>query len=158
MTLSAVRRQARRWFAPAVLFVAVLAACARPHPVERERAAFDYDHPPLGSREQGSLRAFLDSVADASVRQDAAALDSLVTDPATTRWALRYRAMFAAFDSARYSRGYWLRRGGDTAWAHFAVPHNSCGRAVGVLRDTPVFVVVRNLRSWRLVEAWNPSC
>ena len=137
---------------------AMLAACASRPEVERERSMFTYSHPPLGRPERVSARLLLDSVATAVRAGDGERLDSLVPNPSARRWTAANRALFAAFDSAQLDRGYWLRRGGDTAWVHYTVRHNSCTWNVGAERDTPVFVLVRRARSWRLVQAWNPSC
>jgi hypothetical protein len=68
--------------------------------------------------------------------------------------------MFSAFDSATFSRGYWLRRRADTAWVHYTVPYNSCtNRWTPASRyDQPVFVVARDYRGWRVVDAWLQAC
>ena len=143
---------------PTLLAGAALGACASRSAVERERSMFAYAHPPLGRTERASARLLMDSVASAVRGGDGERLDSLVPNASARSWTAANRALFAAFDSAQLERGYWLRRGGDTAWVHFTVSHNSCSWNVRAERDAPVFVLVRRSRSWRLVQAWNPSC
>ena len=137
-----------------------LAACGRPTEYQRERAAFDYAHPPLGSGDRATAHAVVDSVARAVRGGDRERLDSLITEPRGRAWALDHRGMFATFDSARLSNGYWLRRRADTAWVHYDVPYNSCTRRVTrtTQNDRPVFVLVRLGRSWRVVDGWLTRC
>ena len=144
----------------AVLLAISVAACARPSEYEREREAFDYAHPPLGATERRVIHAVLDSLATAVRTSDRARVDSLVTTERGRGWAVGHRGMFAAFDSATFSRGYWLRRRADTAWVHYTVPYNSCTNrwSPASRYDKPVFVVVRHFRSWRVVDGWLEVC
>ena len=142
------------------VLLAVAGACARPSEYERERAAFEYVHPPLGARERTGIHAVLDSLARAVRERDRERVDSLVTTAQGRAWAVDHHGMFSAFQSATLSRGYWLRRRADTAWVHYTVPHNSCTNrwSPASSYDRAVFVMVRDFRGWRVADGWLEKC